>query len=106
MWSVTCSQCQQRISLDVAYCPHCGALQKLNGRQTALRVALKAASGAIVGGIVGTLCLALVAILLAVGGHGFSRFNKTLSVALPVGALAGAILGCMVRAVHEANRWE
>jgi hypothetical protein len=106
MWSAACTQCRQRISLDVAHCPYCGAFQKLNGRQIVLRVIRKAAYGAVTGGFVGTVCLALVAVVLAVGGNGFSLFTKTLSVLVPLGALCGSIVGGMCKAIYEANRWE
>jgi len=100
----SCRQCSRALALDDLYCPQCGAAHELATLQAVLWLGRKALLGAVPGGLIGAAVLALVAVAGApLMGSAFGS-SKAVAVLSQLGALCGALLGAVWKAVSAWNR--
>jgi hypothetical protein len=100
----SCPQCSRMIDLNMVYCPHCGAVHRLNPSEATVWLGRKGLIGAVVGGIVGAVVLGSVVVIPALIRDGSSGSPRALSALAQLGALCGGMLGAVCKAGYEWNR--
>ena len=99
----TCTQCHRPIPANPVYCPHCGAFQKLNPIQSALRITHNAVVGGSAGVTAGIVGMVLLSLVLAMGS-GFSQFRKRTFLLTQLGAICGGVVGATFMGMYEWTR--
>src|SRR5262249_35278453 len=99
-----CRQCSQALALDDFYCSQCGAAHQLATLQAVLWLGCQALLGAVPGALLGAAVLALVAAAETPLTGSASGSPKAVAVLSQLGALCGALLGAIWKAVSAWNR--
>jgi hypothetical protein len=98
-----CHQCSRPLALDDIYCPECGAAHQLATVQAVLWLGRKALLGAVPGGVIGAVVLALVAAAETPLTGSASGSPKAVAFLAQLGAVCGALLGAIWKAVSAWN---